>query len=145
MQPLNWISLSNTLSFKTHSKKIKYSLKKERVSNRLREDAESGNSGGRALCSNRWTVRETLLQTISDTWAVFQNLSDNILEEKVDSEIRGQVTCVQTQKQSFNFFFWIKLGVVLMHTGNLSSTLQYTHVMLKRSLNCKSMFFNTSS
>ena len=27
-------------------------------------------------------------------------------------------------------------------TDNLASTLQYTHVMLKRSVNCKTMFFN---
>ena len=28
-----------------------------------------------------------------------------------------------------------------MHTDNLSSSLQYTHVMLLRSVNCKSIFF----
>ena len=38
---------------------------------------------------------------------------------KVDSEIRVQVIPLQTQKQSFNFFLWIQLGVVLMHTNNL--------------------------
>ena len=35
----------------------------------------------------------------------FQELLDDILEKKVDSEIRGQVIRNQTQKQSFNFFF----------------------------------------
>ena len=67
------------------------------------------------LCSNRWTLRGTLLQSILDNWAFFQELWDDILEGKVDSQIRGQVIRVQTQKQSFNFFFWIQLGVVLMH------------------------------
>ena len=71
----------------------------------MREDTAPGNSSDRALCSNRWTVRGTLLQTISDNWAVFQELRNDILEEKEDSEIRGQVIHVQTQKQSFNFFF----------------------------------------
>ena len=56
-------------------------------------------------------------------------LWDDILEEKVDSEIQGQVIRAQTQKQSFNFFLWIQLGVVSMHTDNLSSTLQYTRVL----------------
>ena len=65
-----------------------------------------------------------------DNWAVFQELGDDILEEKVDSKIRRQVICVQTQKQSFNFFLWMQLGVVSMHADNLSSSLQYTHVML---------------
>ena len=91
-QLLNWIN-------------FKYSLKRQEASNRLREDTTPGNSGDRALCSNRWTVRGTLLQSILDNWAVFQELWDDILEGKVDSEIRGQVIRVQTQKQSFNFFF----------------------------------------
>ena len=76
-------------------KKIKYSLKREGVSNRLGKDTGPGNSGNRALCSNRWTVRGTLLQTILDNWAVFQELWDDTLEGKVDSEIRGQVINVQ--------------------------------------------------
>ena len=45
---------------------------------------------------------------------------DRILEEKVDSEIQGQVIGAQTKMQRFNFFFRIQLGVL----GYLSSTLQ---------------------
>ena len=45
-------------------KKMKDSLKGAGASKRLREDTAQGNSGGRALCSNRWTARGTLLQTI---------------------------------------------------------------------------------
>ena len=96
----------------------------------MREDTVPGNSGDRALCSNCCIVKETFLQSILDYWAVFQELCDDILEGKVDSEIRSQVIHVQTQKQSFNFFFWIELGVALNHTDNLSSSLQYTPVML---------------
>ena len=55
----------------------------------MREDTAPANSGDRALCSNRGTVRGTLLQTILDNGAVFQELRDDISEEKVDSEIRG--------------------------------------------------------
>ena len=36
-------------------------------------------------------------------------------------------------------YFLMQLGVVLMNTDNLSSSLQYTHVMLQRSENCKSI------
>ena len=71
------------------------------LSNRLREDTAPGTSGDKALCSNRWTVRGILLQSILDNWAVFQELWDNILEGKVDLEIPGQVIRVQTQKKSF--------------------------------------------
>ena len=35
-------------------------------SNRLREDTAPVNSGGRALCSNHWMDRGTLLQSILD-------------------------------------------------------------------------------
>ena len=107
---------------------FKYSLKSQEASNRLKEDTAPGNSVDRALCSNRWTVRETLLQSILDNWAVFQEIWDDTLEGKVDSKIGGQVKRVQTQ--NFNFSFWIQLRVALMHTDNLSSSLQYTHVML---------------
>ena len=96
---------SNTLLFKNHRTEIKYSLKRERAFSRLREDTKPGNSGNRTLCSNRWVIWGTLLQSILDNWAVFQGLWDGILEGKVDSEIRGQVKGVQTQMQSFNFFF----------------------------------------
>ena len=57
----------------------------------MREDTAPENSGDRVLCSNRWTVRGTLLQTILDNWAVFQGLWDDILYGKVDSEIWGKV------------------------------------------------------
>ena len=40
--------------------------KKARIFHRLREDTAPRNSGDRALCSNRWTVRGTLLQSILD-------------------------------------------------------------------------------
>ena len=111
-QLLNWIPL-------------KYSLKRQEASNRLREDTGPGSSGDRALCSNRWTVGGTLLQSILDNWVVFQELWDHISEEKVDSKIRGQFIHVQTQMQSFNFFFWIQLEVVLMNIDNLSSSTRH--------------------
>ena len=69
--------------------KLQILSKKEEASNRLREDTVSGNPGDKALCSSRWTVRGTLLQIILDNWAVFHKLWDDILEGKVDSEIRG--------------------------------------------------------
>ena len=105
--------------------------KRQEASNRFRETLPkhwTRNYGDRALCSNRWTVRETLLQSILDNWAVFKELWDDILEGKIDSEIWDQLIRVQTQKQSFRFFFWIQLGVVLMHTDNLSSS---THHVIK--------------
>ena len=60
----------------------------------MREDTAPGNFCGITLCSNRWAVRGTLLQSILDHWDVFQELFGEILEGKVDSEFGGQVTGV---------------------------------------------------
>ena len=113
------------------NKLIKYSPKRERAFNRLREEAAPGNSGYRTLCPTRWIVRAVSLQSILDNWDVFQELWDEILEGRVDPDIRSRVVGLQTQMQSFNFFLGIQLGVlVLRHTDNLSSTLQHTHTHL---------------
>ena len=77
------------------------------------------------MSSNRWADRGTLLRNILDNWADFQEIWDEILEEKVDSEIRGQVIGVQKQMQMFNFFLEMWSGLfALMHADNLYSTLQ---------------------
>ena len=65
-------------------------------------------------------VRRTLLQSILDNWAIFQDLRDGFLVEKVDSEFQGQVIGAQIQMQSLNFLFEIQLKVlVLLHKDNL--------------------------
>ena len=97
----------------------------------MQEDTAPGKSCGRTLCSNRWATRGTLLlQNKLDNSVLFQELWDGILDRKLDSEIRGQVIGVQMQIQSFDSFSGIQLGVlVLIHTDNLSFTLQYTNVI----------------
>ena len=110
------------------NKLIKYSPKRERAFNRLRKETAPGNSGYRTLCPTGWNIGAVSLQSILDNWDVFQELWDEILAGRVDPEIRGRFVGLQTQMQSFNFFFGIQLGVlVLRHTGNLSSTLQHIH------------------
>ena len=69
------------------------------------------------------------LQSILDNWTVIQELQDDVLEGRVDLEVRGQVNGVQKQIQSFNFFFGTQLRVlVLRRTDNLSSTQQHRHL-----------------
>ena len=106
----------------------------------MRQDTVPGSSDDRVLHSNHWTVRETLLQSILNNWDVFQDLWDRVLGGKIDSEIRDQVIRVLTQKQSFNLFFWIQLGVFLMHTDNFFySTIHTRHFMKANKLQ---LFFN---
>ena len=56
-------------------------------------------------------------------------MRDAIIKGRVDSRAPGQVICVQMQVQSFNLYFEIQLGIlVLRHTNNSSFTLGYTYV-----------------
>ena len=57
-------------------------------------------------CPSCWTVRGALLQSILDNGAVSQVLREAILKRRADSRARSHVIDVQTQMQSFNFFFW---------------------------------------
>ena len=48
--------------------------------------------------TKRWTVRGSSLQSILDNWVVFQKeLWDEILQERVDSEVRGKAAGAQTK------------------------------------------------
>ena len=117
----------------------------EGASSRLRKDNAAGNFGDTILWPNCWTVRGALSQSILDNWAVSQELWDAVLKGIVDSRALSEVTDVQTQMQSFNFFFEIQLGVlVLRHNRQLIlyfTIHTHVHVILWSSVNCKNMFF----
>ena len=85
-------------------KKIKYPLKREGVSNRLREDTKPETSYDRALRSNHRTVRRTLFQSILDYW---------YFRGEVHSEIRGQLISIQMLKRSLISFFEYNLEFFL--------------------------------
>ena len=78
------------------NKLIKYSPKRERAFNRLRKETTPGSSGYRTLSPTCWTVRAVSLQSILESWDVFQELWDEILERRVDPEVGGRVVGVQT-------------------------------------------------
>ena len=117
----------------------------EGASSRLRKDNAAGNFGDTILWPNCWTVRGALSQSILDNWAVSQELWDAVLKGIVDSRALSEVIDVQTQMQSFNFFFEIQLGVlVLRHNRQLIlyfTIHTHVHVILWSSVNCKNMFF----
>ena len=131
--------------FRIIRKKIK-NPKMEGASSRLRKDNAAGNFGDTILWPNCCTVRGALSQSILDNWAVSQELWDAVLNGRVDSRAQSQVIDVQTQMQSFNFFFGIQLGVlVLRHNRQLilySTIHTHVHVILWSSVNCKNMFFS---
>ena len=85
----------------------------------LRKDNAAGNFGDKILRPNCWYVTKASLQSILDNWVVSQDLRNGMLKERVDSKVRGQVMGVRTQMQSFNVFFGMQLGVlVLRHTDH---------------------------
>ena len=100
--------------FKIIGKKMKYSPKRKGAFSRLRKDNAAGKFGDKILWPNCWTVRGALPQSILDNWTVSQELRDAVLKGRVDSRARSQVIDVQMQMQSFNFFFGIQLGVVVL-------------------------------
>ena len=106
-------------------KKIKYSPKREGASSRrnlltMLKDNAAGNFGDTKLWQNCWTVRGALSQSILDNYAVSQELRDAVLKGRVNLRAVFQVIDVQRQKQSFNFFFGLQLGVlVLRHNRQL--------------------------
>ena len=115
---------------------FKYSLKRQEASNRLREDIAPGNSGDKALRSNCWTYRGTLLQSILDNWAVSQELWDDILEGKVDSYLlkRKSKVLISFFEYNWELFWCIQTTYVLLYNTHTSC--------YKGQKNCKSMFFN---
>ena len=82
-------------------------------------------SGLRYLCPTRWTVRAESLKTISENYTVLQELWDAAPETGLDAEVRSRITGVKAQMESFNYFFGISIGeLILKHGDNLSKALQ---------------------
>ena len=69
---------------------------------------------------------------------MFQDLWNDILEGKVDSEFEVKPTC-SNAKAKFKFLF-LNTTLSCFDASRQSSSLQNTHVMLKRSVNCINMF-----
>ena len=93
---------------------MKYSPKRKGASSRLRKGNEPWILGDTILCPNCWTVRGALSESILDNSVVCQKLRDGILKGRVDSRDRGQAIGVQTQMRSFNFFFGIQMGIIVI-------------------------------
>ena len=55
-------------------------------------------------------------------------LWEDILSDRVDSEIRAHVNGVSSQINHFEFFLTVYLVVILRYTDNLSITLQLTKI-----------------
>ena len=110
-------------------KLIKKSPKRETLLKKVKAESLDTTNGLRVLCPTRWTVRAASLRSILDNYGHLQDVWLQTLDGKVDSEMRTRIGGVQWQMKSFEMFFTMNLGsLILGQTDNLSRALQATHL-----------------
>ena len=79
----------------------------------------------RSFSQAQWTVREKCLQIIFTFYKKLKKLWDWCSSEYGEPDIKARVIGIKLQMKSFEFFFGVLLGhLVLSHSENLSVTLQ---------------------
>ena len=107
------------------TKLIKKSPRRDAIFKRLKEELASDSPGIHVLCPTRWTVKAEALKSILDNFNVLLELWDESLEVIRDTDMKARIQGVAAQIKTFDFFFGVSLGLlILKHTDNLSRTLQ---------------------
>lgn len=108
------------------SKLLKYSAKRSAEYDRLKKEIAPEEPGFRTLCPTRWTVRASSLHSVLSNYAVLQASLDKFTEmAKHDPETSARCNGIRYQFESFDFFFGVCLGeLVLQVADNLSKALQ---------------------
>ena len=107
------------------SKLIKYSPKRDAMFNKLKDELQPECPGIRVLCPTRWTVQADSLKSVLDNYMVLQHLWEEAEIASKESDITARLIGVGSQMNSFDFYFGVYLGeMILCHTDNLSKTLQ---------------------
>ena len=110
-------------------KLIKKSPRRDATLQRLKEEMAVKSPGIRILCPTRWTVNADALYSIISNYDVLHALWEESLDSVKDVEMRSRIRGVSSHMQSFDFFFGLVLGeMILRHSDNLSKTLQGTRV-----------------
>ena len=79
----------------------------------------------RLFSETRWTVRAGSLSSIYENYKELEQLWTWRLDVYKDTESKARVNGVQSQMQSFDYFFGLRLGTLLLrHSDNLSISLQ---------------------
>ena len=98
----------------------------QRIKLQLSVDASPGI---RILCPTQWTVCADAWQSILSNYEIVQMLWEESLEFVREAEMRSRIIGVSTCMKTFNFFFGVLLGELLLrHSDNLSRTLQATRM-----------------
>ena len=81
------------------------------------------------LCPTRWTVRAASMHSVIQNYSVLQELWEKAVDVVRDTETIARIRGVAAQMTSFDFFFGLVLGEMLLrHCDNLSKTLQNPHL-----------------
>ena len=79
----------------------------------------------RLFSETRWTVRAGSLSSIYENYKELDQLWTWCLDVYKETESKARVNGVQSQMQSFDYFFGLRLGTLLLrHSDNLSISLQ---------------------
>ena len=104
---------------------LKYLPKRDAMFRKLKEQFAPATLGFQTLCPTRWTVHASSLQSVADSWNVLQELWEECLATKLESDIISRVIGLQHRTTTFDYFFGVNLAILLFkHIDNLSRTLQ---------------------
>ena len=110
------------------TKLVKYSPRRERLFEEIKDEIAPGSPGVRVLCPTRWTVRADSMMSIIQNYNVLNELWGKACEVVKDTETIARIRGAETQMVSFEFFYGLVLGEMLLrHTDNLSRTIQKEH------------------
>ena len=111
------------------TKLIKKSPRRQAALEKLKQEVGSESPGVRILCPTRWTVCADTLHRILTNYDFLQTLWEESLESVKEPEMRSRITGVSVCMKSFDFFFGVAIGEMLLrHSDNLSRTLQLSNI-----------------
>ena len=96
---------------------------------KFKEDFAPIFPGFRTLCPTRWNVHGGSLKSVTDNWNVLQELWDECLKTKLEPDIKGRIIGVKHQMRTFDYFYDVYLGEMLLkHIDNLSCAIQTSYM-----------------
>ena len=119
-------TIKNALDI-THeiTKLVKYSPRRESLFRHIKGQLAPDTPGVRVLCPTRWTVRADSMESTMKNYTVLYELLEQAAAIVHDTETIARIRGVASQMLSFDFFFGLVLGELLLrHADNLSKTLQ---------------------
>ena len=110
-------------------KLVKKSLRRDAMLQKLKQQMPDDSPDIRVLCPTRWTVRAEALHSILANYEVLQSLWEESVDCVRDTEMRSRIQGISACMTTFDFFFGVSLGELLLnHSDNLSRALQASSI-----------------